>query len=308
MQLCAAVLGGVPTTAGSYVHARAARAPGHAASRHSTRAAAGEFGGSGPGPSDAAARAEALINEAVRDAQAKTEAAQAAASAGVSRALRLSSAVTAFWGAGANADVASGQALSTHREALLEDAPPGAYTRAVAGLSNREVEQVLMHGAVEEFRNKARQGIEKLANASAAAAADHVAATERAAAANKKSRLELMTRLRAAAETDVVQVLGALALRDSEFGPAKSGTQGTTSLEDAAAQAVARAAAHAVASLNAQQAGGGSASAEAQALLPTVLAGEFLADAAARTAGTDALVAAFQSKMRETPVVEATQQ
>ena len=117
-----------------------------------------------------------------------------------------------------------------------------------------------------------------------------------------------MTRLRAAAETDVVQVLGALALRDSEFGPAKSGTQGTTSLEDAAAQAVARAAAHAVASLNAQQAGGGSASAEAQALLPTVLAGEFLADAAARTAGTDALVAAFQSKMRETPVVEATQQ
>lgn len=289
------------TTAGSCTIPRAARAP--AAARRATRAAAGEYG-SGGGVSEAAAKAEALISEAVRDAENKAAAAQAAASAGVSRALRMSSAVTAFWGAGATADVASGQALSTHREAVLEDAPPGAYTRAVAGLSNREVEQVLMHGAVEEFRSKARAGIEKLANASAAAAAEHVAATERAAAANKASRLLLQTRLRAAAEQDVVAVLGALAFRDgSEWqSQATSGAGGTSSLEDAASQAVARAAAHAVASLNAQQ-----MSADAQALLPTVLAGEFLADAAARSANTDNLVAAFTSKMRETPA-EATQQ
>jgi hypothetical protein len=295
MQLCATLLGSsLTTTTGSWTPvARAAKAPAHGAARRTTRAAA-EHGGA----SEAAAKAEALINAAVRDAENKAAAAQSAASSGVSRALRMSSAVTAFWGAGANADVASGQALSTHREALLEDAPPGAYTRAVAGLSNREVEQVLMHGAVQEFRSKARAGIEKLANASATAAAEHVAATERAAAANKASRLLLQTRLRAAAEQDMVAVLGALAFREGSDGKtaANSGAAGTGALDDAASQAVARAAAHAVASLNAQ-----AVSTEAQALLPTVLAGEFLADAAARSASTDNLVAAFSSKMRETP-------
>lgn len=236
----------------------------------------------------AQAKVQALLAAAEQDAASKAVVAAQAAASGAQRALNLAAKAQAFWSTAAAADVAASQALDTHRAAVLSVAPPGAYTRSVTALSSGEFESVLLDPSVDTFRLHARGEVQKIAEESAAAAQEHLLATERAAAANRAARQRLHDALRAVAQEDVTRVLGsANALR------------WTHPMDEVASQAVARAAAHAIASFNATGTAAGEQLSTVGAVLhPSALAGEFLADAAARSASTDALVAAFASKTR----------